>query len=83
MYAMMFQMVGKALYAFSASRPDELSFPKDAIITGVVKQDGEWWIGATASLLPFLHPLIITSIILNPTCNPTYSPIPLRLIVSA
>eukprot|EP00042_Codosiga_hollandica_P058066 m.871235 g.871235 ORF g.871235 m.871235 type:complete len:895 (-) comp59761_c1_seq4:1897-4581(-) len=38
-------IVCRALYAFNASRPDELSFPKDAIITGVIKQDGEWWQG--------------------------------------
>ena len=39
------QVVCKALYAFAASREDELSFPKDAMITNIEKQDGEWWQG--------------------------------------
>ena len=40
----------KAVYAYTATNPDELSFPKDAIITNVVKKDQEsgdagWWQG--------------------------------------
>lgn len=35
----------RALYDYVASRPDELSFPKDVIITNVQKHDGEWWRG--------------------------------------
>eukprot|EP00051_Salpingoeca_urceolata_P001921 m.45184 g.45184 ORF g.45184 m.45184 type:complete len:1344 (+) comp11763_c0_seq1:246-4277(+) len=47
----------KALYAYRATNPDELSFPKDAIITNIIKKDeGGWWQGdygdATAGWLP-------------------------------
>lgn len=35
----------RALYAYRAAQPDELSFPKDAIITKVEKKDGGWWQG--------------------------------------
>ena len=39
------QIACRALYDYVASRPDELSFPKDVIITNVQKHDGEWWRG--------------------------------------
>ena len=35
----------RALYSYAATQPDELTFPKDAIITHVVKKDGGWWQG--------------------------------------
>lgn len=35
----------RALYAYRATQPDELTFPKDAIIAHVVKKDGGWWQG--------------------------------------
>eukprot|EP00047_Mylnosiga_fluctuans_P014182 m.36079 g.36079 ORF g.36079 m.36079 type:complete len:972 (-) comp5374_c0_seq1:1778-4693(-) len=37
----------KAVYAYTGKSPDELSFPKDAIITNVVKKDIDtgWWQG--------------------------------------
>ncbi|XP_018494683.1 1-phosphatidylinositol 4,5-bisphosphate phosphodiesterase gamma-1 [Galendromus occidentalis] len=39
------QITVKALYDYRAQKPDELSFPKHAIITNVLKQDGGWWKG--------------------------------------
>ncbi len=41
------QSTCKAVYAYTSKSPDELSFPKDAIITNVVKKDVEtgWWQG--------------------------------------
>ncbi|XP_022652107.1 1-phosphatidylinositol 4,5-bisphosphate phosphodiesterase gamma-1-like isoform X2 [Varroa jacobsoni] len=39
------QITVKALYDYRAQKSDELSFPKHAIITNVVKQDGGWWKG--------------------------------------
>ena len=38
-------MTCKALYEYRTTQPDELTFPKDAIITNVIKQDGGWWQG--------------------------------------
>ncbi|XP_055354504.1 LOW QUALITY PROTEIN: 1-phosphatidylinositol 4,5-bisphosphate phosphodiesterase gamma-1-like [Paramacrobiotus metropolitanus] len=35
----------EALLTYTAQKPDELSFPKGAIITNVKKVEGEWWIG--------------------------------------
>eukprot|EP00054_Salpingoeca_dolichothecata_P031739 m.264485 g.264485 ORF g.264485 m.264485 type:complete len:1303 (-) comp27854_c0_seq1:245-4153(-) len=35
----------KAMYAYRGTKPDELTFPKDAIITNVIKQDVGWWQG--------------------------------------
>jgi hypothetical protein len=34
-----------------------LSFPKDAIITGVCKQDGEWWQGDYGGMIGGFFPL--------------------------
>lgn len=39
------QITVKALYDYRAQKPDELSFPKHAIICNVMKQDGGWWKG--------------------------------------
>ncbi|XP_022209128.1 1-phosphatidylinositol 4,5-bisphosphate phosphodiesterase gamma-1 [Drosophila obscura] len=35
----------KALYSYKANKPDELSFPKHAIITNVQRNNTMWWIG--------------------------------------
>uniref|UniRef100_A0A7N6BRH9 1-phosphatidylinositol 4,5-bisphosphate phosphodiesterase gamma n=1 Tax=Anabas testudineus TaxID=64144 RepID=A0A7N6BRH9_ANATE len=35
----------KAMYEYKAQRDDELSFPKNAIIANVDKQEGGWWKG--------------------------------------
>ena len=35
----------KALFDYTAGRPDELSFCKDAVITNVEKHGGGWWKG--------------------------------------
>ncbi|EGD83199.1 phospholipase C gamma [Salpingoeca rosetta] len=35
----------RALYSYGARNPDELTFPKDAIITNVIKRDDGWWQG--------------------------------------
>ncbi|XP_017120555.1 1-phosphatidylinositol 4,5-bisphosphate phosphodiesterase gamma-1 [Drosophila elegans] len=35
----------KALYSYKANKPDELSFPKHAIITNVQRDNSMWWIG--------------------------------------
>lgn len=35
----------KALYSYKASKPDELSFPKHAIITNVQRDNSMWWVG--------------------------------------
>ncbi|XP_017062298.1 1-phosphatidylinositol 4,5-bisphosphate phosphodiesterase gamma-1 [Drosophila ficusphila] len=35
----------KALYCYKANKPDELSFPKHAIITNVQRDNSMWWIG--------------------------------------
>jgi hypothetical protein len=35
----------RANYDFKAMNPDELSFPKDAIISHVIKTDDDWWEG--------------------------------------
>jgi len=43
------QLRVRALYDYRAQRPDELSFPKNAIVTDVQKQDGGWWVFPTCS----------------------------------
>ncbi|KAH8238755.1 hypothetical protein KR026_002527 [Drosophila bipectinata] len=35
----------KALYSYKANKPDELSFPKHAIITNVQRDNTMWWVG--------------------------------------
>ena len=35
----------RALYSYEAQNHDELTFPKDAIITNVIKRDDGWWQG--------------------------------------
>lgn len=35
----------RTLYSYAATQADELTFPKNAIITNVVKKDGGWWQG--------------------------------------
>lgn len=35
----------KALYSYKADKPDELSFPKHAIITNVQRNNTMWWKG--------------------------------------
>ena len=35
----------RATYEFKATSSDEIDFPKDAIITDVIKQDDDWWEG--------------------------------------
>jgi phosphatidylinositol phospholipase C gamma-1 len=46
----------KALYDYTASRDDELSFPKHAIITHVVKQDENWWTGNYGGRIKYWFP---------------------------
>ena len=38
-------MTCRALYDYLGREPNELSIWKDATITNVVKEDGEWWLG--------------------------------------
>ncbi|XP_033825711.1 1-phosphatidylinositol 4,5-bisphosphate phosphodiesterase gamma-1 isoform X3 [Periophthalmus magnuspinnatus] len=40
-----FKCTVKAMYEYKAQRDDELSFPKNAIINNVDKQEGGWWKG--------------------------------------
>lgn len=46
----------KALYDYKAQRDDELSFPKHAIITNVVKQDRDWWTGNYGGKIRYWFP---------------------------
>ncbi|XP_048731968.1 1-phosphatidylinositol 4,5-bisphosphate phosphodiesterase gamma-1-like isoform X5 [Ostrea edulis] len=47
----------RALYDYTASRSDELSFSKGTIITNVTKTDNGWWRGeTTSSRVPMLFP---------------------------
>lgn len=39
------KLYAKTLYDYMASRDDELSFSKDAIISNIEKHDGGWWRG--------------------------------------
>jgi phosphatidylinositol phospholipase C gamma-1 len=39
------QTTVRATYEFKATSSDEIDFPKDAIITDVIKQDDDWWEG--------------------------------------
>lgn len=38
-------VVCRTLYQYTATQPDELSFPAGATITNVIKKDGGWWQG--------------------------------------
>ena len=38
-------MTCRVVYDYNSKQPNELSIWKDAIITNVVKQDSEWWMG--------------------------------------
>lgn len=46
----------KALFDYTANRDDELSFPKHAIITNVVKQDENWWTGNYGGRIKYWFP---------------------------
>ncbi len=48
----------KAIHSYTAKSGDELSFPKDAIITNVIKTDDEagWWRGDYGGMLKGLLP---------------------------
>jgi phosphatidylinositol phospholipase C gamma-1 len=46
----------KALYDYTAARDDELSFPKHAIITNVMKQDEQWWRGDYGGKIKYWFP---------------------------
>ncbi|ALC48580.1 sl [Drosophila busckii] len=41
----------KALYSYKADKPDELSFPKHAIITNVQRNNSMWWKGDYGGLI--------------------------------
>ena len=46
----------KALYDYTAARDDELSFPKHAIITNVMKQHEAWWRGDYGGKIKYWFP---------------------------
>lgn len=46
----------RALYEYRGQAEDELSFPKDAIITNVKKQDDDWWLGDYGGKKELLFP---------------------------
>lgn len=46
----------KAIFDYQASRNDELSFPKHAIITNIVKQDKNWWRGDYGGKIRYWFP---------------------------
>lgn len=46
----------KALYDYTANRDDELSFPKHAIITNVIKKDENWWQGDYGAKIRYWFP---------------------------
>lgn len=46
----------KAIFDYQASRNDELSFPKHAIITNVIKHDKNWWRGDYGGKIRYWFP---------------------------
>lgn len=46
----------KALYVYKADKPDELSFPKHAIITNVQRNNTMWWKGDYGGMIQHHFP---------------------------
>ncbi|KAH8303730.1 hypothetical protein KR018_008971 [Drosophila ironensis] len=46
----------KALHSYKANKPDELSFPKHAIITNVQRDNSMWWIGDYGGMIKMHFP---------------------------
>ena len=58
----------KAIFDFTASRDDELSFPKHAIITDVIKNHEEWWTGTYGGCVKKWFPANFVTEDLEGTC---------------